>query len=96
MTQRLVSAPAVVWAKPMAAYGDPKREHFAQDSKTGGHIALEKHPETGVVSKTLIDTPQRQTEYCRRNGLIDPKNLPGNLSINADGRSYATVNKCEI
>ena len=93
--ERMVSAPAVIWTKPMAAYGSKSSEGYHQQQQAGGHWAFEKTPE-GKATKTFIDTPQAQSEYCKRNGLIDPKNVPGNLSVNADGRSYNTVNKCEI
>lgn len=93
--ERLVSAPAVVWTKPMAAYGSRNLEGFRSQEKAGGHWAMEKRDD-GTVSRCLIDSPQAQTEYCRRNKLVDPKNIPGNLAVNADGRSYQTVNKSEI
>jgi len=93
--ERLVSAPAVVWSKPMAAYGDRSKEGFTKQDKAGGHWALEK-TDDGTVHKTFIDTPQANREYCKRNHLMNPADLPSNLSIAKDGRSYETANKCEI
>lgn len=93
--ERLVSAPAVVWTKPMAAYGSKNLEGFRSQEKAGGHWAMEKS-EDGKVSRTFIGSPQAQTDFCRRNKLVDPKNIPSNLAVNADGRSYQTVNKSEI
>ena len=85
-----------IWTKPLAAYGDPKSENFYQQQKAGGHWTLETDKETGKVSKTFIDTPQKQTDYCRRNNLQDPKDLPSNLSIAADGKSFEKANISEL
>ena len=96
VTERQITAPAIVWSKPLGSYADPKSEGFHKQQKAGGHWAMEKHPETGAVSKTFLATPQDQASYCKRNGLIDPKNLPTNLSISKDGRSYEKTNVSEI
>lgn len=95
-TERGYYAIQSIWTKPLAAYGDPKSENFYQQQQAGGHVSLETDKDTGAVRKVFIDTPQKQTEYCRRNGLLDPKNLPSNMSISADGRSFEKANISEI
>ncbi len=93
--QRMVSAPAVIWSKPMSAYGDRSKEGFAKQDKSGGHWAMEKRDD-GSVGRCFIDSEQKNREYCKRNHLIRPSDLPSNLSVAKDGRSYETANKCEI
>ena len=95
-TERNYFPVAAIWTKGIAAYGDPKSEGFHKQQKTGGHMAMETDPRTGNVIKTFISNPQEQASYCKRNGLVDPKNLPSNLSIAADGKSYETANRSEI
>lgn len=95
-TERSYFAVAAIWTKPMGAYADPKSENYHQQQKAGGHWTMETDKESGKVSKTFIDSPQKQTEYCRRNGLVDPKNVASNLKVAADGKSYETVNRSEI
>ncbi len=80
----------------MAAYGSKGSEGYHKQQRDGGHWTMETDKESGKVSKTFISTPAEQAQYCKRNGLVNPKEIPGNLAINADGRSYQTVNKCEI
>ncbi len=94
--ERLVSAPAVVWTKPMASYGSKNVEGFAKQEKDGGHWTLETDKESGKVSRTFIGSHADQKNYCRRNGLMNPSDLPSNLTVAKDGRSYETANKCEI
>lgn len=95
-TQRAYFPVAAIWTNGIAAYGDRKSEGFHRQQRDGGHIALETDKDTGAVRKCFIDTPQAQSEYCKRNGLVDPKNIPSNLSIAKDGKSYETVNRSEI
>lgn len=93
--ERLISAPAVVWTKPMAAYGDRSKEGYKNQQQAGGHFAMEKD-ENGNVSRVLIDSHKAQADYCKRNNLINPNSMPSNISVSKDGRSYETTNKCEI
>lgn len=95
-TERNYFPVAAIWTKGIAAYGNPKSENFHQQQRDGGHIAMETDKESGKLRQVFIDTPQAQSDYCKRNGLIDPKNLPSNLSVAKDGKSYETVNRSEI
>lgn len=95
-TERSYFPIAAIWTKAMGDYADPKSENYYQQKQAGGHTALEVHPDTGEVSKVWIDSPQKNSDYCRRNGLIDPKNIASNLQVAANGTSYETVNKSEI
>lgn len=95
-TERNYFPVAAIWTKGIAAYGDPKSENFHKQQKAGGHMAMETDKDTGAVRKVFIETPQQNREFCRRNGLVNPNDLPSNLSIAADGKSYETVNRSEI
>ncbi len=94
-TKRNYFPVAAIWTKGIAEYGDRRSENFYQQQKAGGHWTMETD-ETGKVSKTFISTPKEQADYCRRNGLVDPKNIPSNLKVAANGTSYETVNRSEI
>lgn len=95
-TERSYFPIAAIWTKAMGDYADPKSENYYQQKQAGGHWTMEAHPDTGVVSKTFIDSPKSQDLYCKRNGLLNPKDLPSNLKVAANGTSYETVNKSEI
>ena len=94
-SERLYFPIAAVWTKNIAAYGDPRSEGFHKQNRDGGHWTLETD-DKGKVSKTFIATPQDQANYCKRNHLVNPKDLPSNLSVAKDGKSYETVNRSEI
>lgn len=95
-TERGFFPVASIWTKALGDYGDKRSENYYQQKQAGGHVALETDKDSGAVRKVWLDTPQAQASYCKRNGLIDPKNLPSNLSVAADGKSYETVNRSEI
>ena len=99
-TERLISAPAVIWSKPLVAYQDVKGETTKKDMANGGHFVFERDSdeakEKGHPVRRFISTPQDQAEYCRREGLMNPKDLPSNLSIAKDGMNYETVNRSEV
>ena len=95
-TQRAYFPVAAIWTKGIAEYGDKRSENFHKQQRDGGHVSLETDKDSGAVRKVFIDTPQAQREYCKRNNLLNPKDLPSNLSIAKDGKSYETVNRSEI
>ncbi len=95
-TERGYFPVAAIWTKGIAAYGDPKSEGFYKQQKAGWHWTLEADKETGKVSKVFIETPKQQADYCKRNGLLNPKDLPNNLTVAKDGKSYEAANISEI
>jgi predicted nucleic acid-binding Zn ribbon protein len=71
MSQIHVGAPAVVWARPMSYYNDKKLAGADQDS----HIAYKVRSTTrkdGKPEAVVIDSRQKQLEYIRSEGLVDP------------------------
>jgi hypothetical protein len=53
--------------------------------------------EKGVPIRRRIETPAQQAEYCRREGLVNPRDLPSTgMNIAADGMSYETANISEV
>lgn len=99
-TERLFFPVAAIWTKSLSAYGDPRKETFAKDDKAGGHWTFEKNSaaaiEAGKPLPVFIDTPQAQREYCKREGLMNPKDLPSNLTVDSSGKGYETSNRSEI
>jgi hypothetical protein len=94
-TERNYYAVAAIWTKGIASYGDQKSENFHKQQRDGGHWTMETD-ETGKVSKTFISTQQQNRDYCRRNGLINPNDIPSNISIAKDGKSFEKNNISEV
>lgn len=99
-TERQISAPAIVFAKPLSAYGDPSKETFAKDQKAGGHWVFERDSdraqEAGKPIPRFIETRQQQADYCKSEGLVNPSDLPSSLNVTADGMGYQTANLSEV
>lgn len=91
---------AAIWTKALASYGDKSKETYHKDARAGGHWSLESKSdravEAGKPIKVFLETPQQQAEYCKREGLVNPKELPNNLTIAKDGKSYEKNNISEI
>lgn len=99
-TDRLISAPAVVFSKRLVDYGDPSKETWAKDQRAGGHWVYERDSdrakEEGKPVPRFIETAQDQRTYCKAEGLVNPSDLPSNLNVTADGCGYQTANISEV
>ncbi len=99
-TERTYFPIASIWSKPLSAYADPSKETFRKDEKAGGHWAFEKTSDqaqaAGRPLPVFLRTQQDQNEYCKREKLINPRDLPSNLSVAADGHSYEKANLSEV
>ncbi len=91
---------AAIWTRGISDYGDKRGETYRKDIQAGGHWTFEKNSDAaqsaGRPLPVLIRTQQDQNDYCRREKLINPKDLPSNLSVAADGASYEKANLSEI
>lgn len=91
---------AAVWSKPLVAYQDSKKEFYGRDQALGGHVVFEKNSDQakseGRIIKRVIRTPQDQSDYVRREGLVHPKDLPSNLTVDKSGTGYETANRSEV
>jgi hypothetical protein len=71
MSQVYQGAPAVIWARSMSYYNDKKLPGAEQDH----HIAYKVRSTTrkdGKPEAVVIDSRQKQLEYIRSEGLVDP------------------------
>ena len=101
LTRRCITAPAIIWSKPLSAYQDPRGETTAKDVVNGGHFVFERDSaeaqEKGAPIRRRIETVADQRNYCRREGLVMPSDLPSaGMTVAADGTSYETANVSEV
>lgn len=100
VTERLVSAPAVVWSKGLSDYGNKSKETYGKDQRNGGHWVFETKSdesiEKGKPIPRFLQTVSDQRDYCRRQGLMMPSDIPNNLTVDSSGRKYETANRSEI
>lgn len=77
-TVRQLSAFNVVFTGPLSAskYNDPKRAKAHLE----GHWVWERDA-AGKPHPTLIRTFDDQRDYCKRNGLINPKEMPAHAEL---------------
>jgi len=99
-TERLVGAPNVIWTKPISEYGNKNAETYQKDLKNGGHWTFEKNSDAAQLAgkplPVFIRNEKDNADYCRREKLINPKDLPSNLKVSAGGDSYETANRSEV
>lgn len=99
-TERGYFPTAAIWTKGISDYGSKNLETYQKDQKAGGHWTYERNSdaakEAGRPLPVFIQTVADQKSYCRREGLIPPTELPNNLSVASDGKSYETANISEI
>ncbi len=82
-TKRLLSRFGVVFTGALSKkYNDPKVEKYDQE----GHWAYRvKSSVSGHPEPVYIDSFQAQREFCKAEGLANPKDLP-NMEADSDGR----------
>lgn len=74
---------AVVFTGPITArYNDRDKEGAHKD----GHWGFEKGPD-GKTKPTFIETFDQQREFCRRNNLMNPKDVGRNYEVAEDGKT---------
>lgn len=81
---RLVSRFGIVWTGHLTTkYNDKRSEDYHQE----GHWAYRvRSSQSGEPEPVWIDSFQKQKEFCKEEGLVNPKDLPTNADISADGR----------
>jgi hypothetical protein len=99
-TSRIFHAPGVIWSKSLVEYNDPRKENAGRDQKNGGYWVNRTKSwgaeADGKPRQEFITTPAQQAAYCREEGLINPRDIPNNLSVTADGMGWETANKAEV
>lgn len=88
-TVRLISTFAVCWSSPLSKYNDKNAQQKASDS----HVAWKIHSTTrddGKPERVVIDSIQKQREYCKAEGLRLPSDINPNASVSSDGKKLYT------
>lgn len=65
-----------------ARYNDRDKEGANRE----GHWAFEKDP-AGKTKPVFLETWQDQKEFCARNKLANPKEMPANYTVAEDGKT---------
>ena len=82
MERQIVSRVSVCWARPLGHYDAP-------GSQMGGdsHVVYRKNSSrSGNPEPVVIDSIQKQREFCRDEGLINPTDLNPNARAGDDGK----------
>jgi len=86
LDRQVTSRVSVIWARPLSAYD-------SKDGQKGGdHIAYRLNSSrSGNPEPVLIDSIQKQREFCREEKLNNPADMNPNARPNDDGMSISTV-----
>jgi len=86
--ERVPSAFRVVWTGAITGskYSDQKKENAHLD----GHWAWKKKTASGNPEAVFIDTWQKQKEFCKSEGLVNPSEMPANPEFGSDGKSMSS------
>lgn len=80
-TAKLVSGFAIIFTGPLTAkYNDRTLEGAHQE----GHWATALRTPDGKPKAVWIDSFQAQREFCRAEGLVNPKDLPSHAEATSD------------
>jgi hypothetical protein len=90
-TQRLISNFNAPFTGTLDRFDDPSKE--THNPAPGGHWAFRRNSTRnadGTPEPVRIDTVQKQREYCRAEGLIDPGDLNPSIQGNESGMVEST------
>lgn len=74
---------AIVFTGPLTArYNDKSIENSHQE----GHWAWRKRTPDGKPQSVFIDSFSKQREFCKAEGLANPKDLPNYMPVSEDGK----------
>lgn len=80
-TVKLVSGFAIIFTGPLTArYNDRNLE----GAHSEGHWATRLRTVSGEPEPVWIDSWQAQREFCKSEGLVNPKDLPSNAEASSD------------
>ncbi len=68
----------------MSRYTDKKLEVQGRDHRADGHFATAIRTQDGKPKQVYIDSMQKQRDFCKAEGLINPKDLPTNAEATSD------------
>lgn len=83
-----ISQFGIVFTGSLGKYTDRSvpgwEEHHAND---GAHFAYAKNTPDGKPRAVWIDSLDKQRDFCRQEGLVNPKDNPSQVSVNEEGRN---------
>jgi predicted nucleic acid-binding Zn ribbon protein len=84
---KAISAPNVVFARPFSYYDDPNAQQGGKDY----HVAYRIHSSrSGQPEPVIIDSFQKQREFCREEGVRNPADINPNARMGDDGKHMIT------
>jgi putative FmdB family regulatory protein len=86
-TKRLLARFRIAWAGDLSRFNDTGKEYAHEPGHTVYRVKSTRNAD-GSPQAEYITTPQQQARYCREEGLVNPKELPSNARIGADGKSW--------
>ncbi len=88
-TVRLISPFAIVFTGAITTrYNDKSKEN----GEIEGHWAYRVRSSiSGQPEAVWIDSWQKQKDFCREEGLINPKELPTNAEVSTDGKKLQSA-----
>jgi len=96
-TRRIASRFGVIWTGPISArYNDRDSANAHQE----GHWAWRRRSsKSGKPEPIFLNDWQQQKEFCKEEGLANPREMPRNFEIAADGKTVKSsvgMPGCEI
>ena len=94
--ERLISGPNVCWARPLSFYADKKIEAEQSMKAEDGHWVWRKRSTEradGRPDRVWVDSRAKQLEVIRREGLLDPLDVPSDVQPDSDGHMTSNAGK---
>ena len=79
---RLVSRFSPVWCRDLSSYNDKSKDYASVD----GHWGFNRDG-----SREYITSRSQQKKFVKRNGFVDPTDVPVNTKLSSDGRSLVNT-----
>jgi hypothetical protein len=88
MKREAISQFQVCWARPLSFYDSKTAQNRGMDS----HVAYRIHSsKSGKPEPVVIDSIQKQRDFCREEGLRNPSDLNPHAEINENGTKLQTA-----
>ncbi len=77
---RKIGAPKAIWLKTLGEYDSAYARKNGISQTGDGHYVYETD-DSGKTVSTYITTRKEQLEYCKRAGVLDPAEIPGDYGL---------------
>jgi len=88
--ERLVSSFGVIWARPFSFYNDKAKDNSQLDEHTVWRKRSTRRAD-GQPEIVRITNFQEQAQYCKEEGLVNPRDLPTNAEPSRDGTKLTSA-----